>query len=454
MNDSGMVCRIRLTPRNCLVLRGQAKFFARSLASLLLAVGAVSAQQADQAPVQPSTTLASQFFEHDFINVFAFGNGLYDTELPQLTPSGSNIYGGAWGYDVGGGLTGGHNFKDGVFSISYRGDYRHYQNNGYGNGTNQNLALLFTKRLSRHWSVQMQGGGGIISYGGEFYTSEPTAGPSVLTNPLSSSSRYANAGATLTYEQTRRLSYTFGGQFFYNSYNYSGAFSSKGLSGTVSANYRTTARTTVGATYSRSYFTYGGALGSTTIDGGFLTLSHLFPQHWTISLSAGIDHTHAHGVITQPIELLIGQQLVTGFITGPYNTSSNSPSYQGTISRNMHHSSFAVSGGQGVNAGNGTYLTSKDQFVSTTYSLTRRLTNLSFGGGYTRLTSIANTITNKYSTATFSVSYGFNLVKYVSADLRYDFVHYDNLFQLNGLNESRFTFGFSFSSKSVPLTLF
>jgi hypothetical protein len=79
---------------------------------------------------------------------------------------------------------------------------------------------------------------------------------------------------------------------------------------------------------------------------------------------------------------------------------------------------------------------------------------LSFGGAFTRLTSVANTVSSQYSTATASASYGFNIVRYVNGNVRYDFIHYDNLYSLNGLNESRFSFGFSFDSKSVPLTLF
>jgi hypothetical protein len=426
----------------------------RSLTILLLTSAACLAQQAGQDVPQPSSTLASEFFDHDFVNVFAFGNGIYDTALPQLTTGGSS-YGGSFGYDVGGGITLGHNLKEGTFSLSYKGDYRHYDSTTYSSGTNQDLSLLFVKRLSRHWSVNLQGGGGVVSYGGEFFTAQPGGvGSDVLTNPLSSQSRFASAGLSLTYEQTRRLSYTFGGSFFYNSYNYAGAINSKGGSGTASANYRTTARTTVGATYSRSYFTYSGSLGSTTIDGGFLTLSHLFPDHWTASVSAGISHSHSKGTITEPITLLLGQQLVTGFVTGPYDSSNNSPSFQLTVTRSLHHSLFSLNGGQGINAGNGTYLTAKDQYASATFSLTHRLTNFSFGGGYTRLESIANTVSSKYSSANISASYGWNLVRYVSANLRYDFLHYDNLYALRGVNESRFTFGLTFSSKSVPLTLF
>ena len=352
--------------------------FATPLFLLVLGSTIGQAQGVPDPTPQPSTTLASQFFEHDFVNVFAFGSGVYDSALPELTAT-SSKYGSAIGYDVGGGLTLGHEVSGGNISLSYRGDYRHYEANTFSNGTNQNLSLLYSKRLSRQWSILLQGGGGIVQYGGQIYNESPV-GANVLTNPLSSQSRFANAGITAIYEQSRRLSYTVGGQFFYNSYNYAGAASSKGGTGTASINYRTTSRTTIGGSYSYSYFTYGGMVGQSEINTGYLTLQHTFPSHWIASVSAGASRSHTHGIITQPITLLLGQQLVSGFITGPYNHTSISPSYQGSLSHNLRHSYFSISAGQGVNAGNGTFLTSRNQYASAALSATHRLSNFSLGG--------------------------------------------------------------------------
>ncbi len=423
----------------------------RPLVLLLMTAGAAAAQQADEPA--PSTSLVSQFFDNDFVDIFAFGNGTYDTALPLLR-GGSGGYGPAWGLSAGGGLTVGHKLKGGSFSLSYRGDYRHYFSNTYSGGTDQSLSILYSKRLSQHWSFGAQASGGTIVYGGSFYGGVAGGDTGALTNPLSSQSRFVNSGLNLTYEQTRRLSYTFGGQFFLSNYNYAGATNSLGGAGTAAINYRTTARTTIGASYTRTYFTYGQSRGQTSVDGAFLTGSHIFPSHWTASISAGVSHTHSQGTIIEPITILLGQQLVSGFIIGPYNRTYYAPSFTLSVSRNVKRSLFTVSGGQGINAGNGTFLASKDQFVSGTLSFTHQLRNLSFAGAYTRLTSVANTVSTQYTMATASVSYGFNIVKYVNGNIRYDFIHYDNLYQLNGLNESRFSFGFSFDSKSVPLTLF
>jgi hypothetical protein len=429
--------------------------FAASLLILLLGASASEAQQSSPSGTSdvpaPSTSFASQFFEHDFVNVYAFGNGLWDSSLPQLSNGGA--YGSSFGYDVGGGISLGHQLKQGNFSLSYRGDYRHYEGTSYSNGTNQSLSLLFQKRLNRQWSILLQGSGGLISYGGQIYSESSQPGTS-LTNPLSSESRFANGGITLTYQQTRRLSYTMAGQFFYNSFSYAGAVSSVGGTGTGSVNYRTTARTTVGGSYSHTYFSYAGTAGTSSIDSGFLTLQHTFSGHWFASVSAGVSRSHSQGIITFPVTLVLDQQLVSGYVTGPYNHTTLSPSFQASVTRNIRHAYFSVSGGQGINAGNGTLLASKNQFIGSTFSLSHRLTNFSFGGGYSKLISVANTVSENYTSATASVSYGFPIVHYLSGNLRYDFTHYADLYSLHGVNDNRISLGLSFSSKSVPLTLF
>jgi hypothetical protein len=190
------------------------------------------------------------------------------------------------------------------------------------------------------------------------------------------------------------------------------------------------------------------------LDALSLTLTHQFPDHWQASVSVGANRAHTSGTITIPVALVVGQQLVTGYETGPYDRVSFTPSVQGSITRYFRHSSASLSGGQGVLPGNGTFLTSRDQFVNGTYSFSTRRSNVSFGGGYFRLQSIANNVSQSSSTGNLSASYGYNLRRYLAANFRYDYIHYGGLFAFGSVNESRFSFGLSLSSKSIPLTLF
>jgi len=417
-----------------------------------LAAQETPADSADSGSVTRRVTAASQFFDHDFVNVFVFGNGVWDSRVPVFSST-QTSFGSGVGWEAGGGITLTHTFKGGGVTLNYRGSYRDYQSSGFTGGNQQSLSLGFNKRLNRRWTFGANVNGGILSYGNSFY-SPASVGVTIPANPFSAESRFVDAGVNLTYEQTRRLSYVFNGDYFLNNYTYAGAFSSHGVSGSASALYRTTARTTIGATYSRSYYTYSQNAGDSTIDGGSLSVSHRFANHWQLDLSGGINRSHSKGVISVPVSTIFNGQLVTGYYVGAYDRTIYSPAFQGVLTHYYRRSSFSIGGGQSVLAGNGIYLGSRDLFANATYSYSTRRSNFSLGSTYARLSSIANTVTQVYSSEGASAGYGVNLVKYLSANFRYDFLHYDGFFGYGSINEHRLSFGLSLSSKSVPLTLF
>ncbi len=398
-------------------------------------------------------TAASEFFDHDFVNVFAFANALWDSRVPELTNNRS-AYGGAIGWQVGAGISASHQFRDGGITLTYSGSYQSYPGGELSGGTSQSLGLAYSKRLSRRWVFGATVSGGILSYGTTYYGAN-TTGTSISANPFSSSSRFLSAAVNATYNQTRRLSYSFSGVAFLSNYNYGHAFNSYGGTGSAAVYYRLTARTTIGGSYSHTYYTYSQNAGTSNIDSGLLTLSHRFPDHWQLDLSAGINRVHSQGDITIPVSFILNGQTVAGYLTGPYSRSVYSPAFQGVLSRVYRHSSLSISGGQTIGPGNGTYLGSRSQFANALYSVsTVHRSSIGFGGTYIRLSSVSNTVSQAYSTYDLSANYGINLIRYLNANFRYDFVHYDGFFGYGSLNESRATFGLSLSSKSIPLTLF
>ncbi|HMF75925.1 MAG TPA: hypothetical protein VK604_09720 [Bryobacteraceae bacterium] len=421
----------------------------------LFAASAMLAQDQDPSPATRSIpTMVGQLLDHDFVNFYVFGNAIYDSRLPILSSSGQTLGNGSWGYQVGGGVTLAHQFRDGDISLSYRGDYRDYTSTRFGGGTDQNLSLLYNKRLSRHWTVSLPVSAGVLLYGAGGYIVSPSAGSAVAPNPLSPQTRYVQTGVNFTYQQTRRLSYVFSGNFFLNDYNYVGAIGSKGVSGAASALYRITGKTTVGATYSHSYYHYAQGAGTTSVDGESLSLTHDFPDHWQASLSAGINRTYTQGVVSTPVSVLLGQQTVQGFFVGPYERTTYVPSFQGSLTRFFRHSSASLTGGQGVIPGNGTFLTSRDQFLTGLYSLSMRRSNIGLATSYFHLTSIANVVTSSYTTESFNASYGYVLRRHLSANVSYSFLHYGNLFSLGSINDNVITLGLSLSTQSLPLGLF
>ena len=398
-------------------------------------------------------TLAGQFFEHDFVNYTLFGNIIFDSNLATLqgaqTANGSSL-----GWSAGGGVSASHHTRNSAFSLSYRGDYRHYGSSGYGSGTDQNLSLGYSLQLSRRWSTSISATGGILLYGTGFYGITPSTSVSVATNPLTPETRFLSTGINFSYQQTRRLSYVFGGQFFLNNYNSVGGFNSIGGSGLFSVVYRLTGKTSLSGTYSHTYYAYSQNVGTSTLDGGSVTLSHTFPSRWQASATVGIFRNHASGTISVPVSIVLAQQTVNGYVTGPYDNVTLVPSFQGSLTHYLRHSALSISGGQGIQPGNGVYLTSRSQFFTGTYSYSTRRSNIGFGANYSRLSSIANSISQTYSSGGLSASYSYVVRRHLSADFRYDLISYGGLGNYSAATEHRLSAGLSFSSQSIPLTLF
>jgi hypothetical protein len=435
----------------------------RALILFTFAAGWAIAQEPEATVTTPSTltgpnplvTLASEFFEHDYVNVFAYGDVAVDTNNLLLGNTGQVNNNVGWGYDVGGGIDLYHAFRSAELTFAYTGGYRSYQTSSYFNGTTQNLASYFVKRLSRRVSMNVGIGAGQILYGGSYFTSSATAGSPIVTNPFSPETRYLSASLGFNFVQTRRLSYSLYGDFFLARYNYPGSIGTTGAAGGASVNYRITARTSVSGVYSHSYFTYQRNAGSATADQIGLNLFHQFGGHWSASVFGGVARSNASGTVLVPVTLIVNNQPIGGYVVGRYSQIAYFPSVSGTVSRIFRRSILSINGGEGIaGSGNGYFLASKDVYITGIYSYSLHRQNISMAGSWFRLTSVANTVAHDYSSAVYSVSYGRSLMRYVGAFAQYNFVRYGSLPPYNGVSDNRFVFGFNFSSRSVPLTLF
>ncbi len=407
-------------------------------------------QQSQSSPGQnPLTTLASEFFSGDFVNFHGTAAGVYEANQGLL----GNGQGGAGGFMLGGGVQAFHQFRDSELSLGYTLDYTHYQNGGYNSGFVQNLSLAYTKRLSRRWSLGLIESAGMYRYGVSYY-GQPNGPTPAIANPFSPVTKFLSSGLSLTYRQTARLSYIFSGNFYLSRYSYPGAIGTTGVTGSGSVSYRLTERTTIGGTYSHSYYTYQHDAGQATIDGVYLNLSHQFLQYWTASADVGLSRSNSSGIIRTPVNVIFNGQQITGYLVGPYKLDKLTPSISGSVSRRFRRMVATGSVGQGVNPGNGVYLASRNRFITGTVSYSTLRSNISASGGWFHLTSLANTVSTGYSTGSFGLSYGYTLTRHLSANARYDYFRYGGLYTFSGGGDNRFTFGITFSSKTVPLTLF
>jgi len=428
-----------------------------SLLLLSLTASLAFAQQAhqDENSTQWSpVTLAGEFLEHDYVNWFAYADGVYDTYAP-ISTNGQTTNGGSFGWTLGGGVNVNHEFRDGQLSLSYRGDYRDYASSSYSTGTDQNLGVSYVKRLARRWTLSTSLGAGISFYGGTFSSNSPNSTNILVNNPFASETKYLSAGASISYQQSRRLSYVASGSYFLQRYNYPGSIGAEGVSGSGSVFYRATARTTVGATYSHSYYTFQRGVGTTNGDTIQASLSRIFPNHWTASVSAGVTFSRISGTSVLPAGLFFSNVGPGVYLVQHFNESTSFPSFSGTVGRGFRRSNFYATAGQGLSAGNGYYLASKALYLNALYSiaLTKRQ-NVGLSGGYNRLSSVSNTVSTQFSSSSLTAFYAVNLLRHFGLNARYDYVHYGSLSPYPSVNDNRLSFGVNFSSRSVPLTLF
>ncbi len=430
------------------------------LAILCAVSAAVALAQDEPPPVGTAASwnpvsLGAQFFErNNFFNYFGFANAVYDSYNPTINSEGQTIIGGGVGYSVGGGATLRHTWQKSTLALSYSGDYRHYASSFFSSGTDQNLSLSYNRRLGRHFFLNTGVSAGNILYGTGYFGQQPVGVGAVQVNPFSNSSRFLSSSVSVSYQQTRRLSYAVAGSFFLQRYSYSGAVGATGGSGDISASYRITSRTTVSGAYSRSYFVFQRNSGDSTVDGLNGSISHRFHNHWVAAASGGISHSHVTGVITLPVTLVSQGVTLSGYVTGPYDSKTNLPAFSGSVTRFLRVSSFSISGGQSVVSGNGYYLASRSQYFTGLYSRNFYKANASIGGTWSRLSSVANTVSYGYATESLGVSYSRVLARHISANGRYDFVRYGNLNPFPATADNRITVGVAYSSQSVPLGLY
>ena len=425
------------------------------LLALLLPTGRLFAQRGSEAsPPVPGNTappMLQRPYEavRDFLNFYAFADGTYDSS--GYYASGGNA-GAGIGLVVGGGASGYREWPTGVLELSYRGDYRTYPS-----GTDQSLTFLARKDFSRRYSLTVTETAGILNNGGTVYSSSPeVANPSILvqSNPFNSETRFTVTDLALSYQRSVRLSFQVSGSYFINRYSGSTSYGSNSVSGAASVNYRVTRRTTVSGSYSHNHYIFQHNAGGSDVDSVFLTATHELASRWTVSGSGGFSRTASSGVEQVPLNVQIGQQIVTVVATGKYAQTSYLPYYQGIVTHSLKHDSVSLSGGQAVSPGNGLLLAARTLGINGFWVHNLRRSNLTFAGYYSRLTSVTSAASQAATTRGVGVSYSYNLIHHVGLTGRYDYLNYSSFASYGGRADNRLTFGVYFTSKDIPLGLF
>ncbi len=391
---------------------------------------------------------------------YAQVTGIYDTALipVSVTPQGGlNTTGGAYGISAGGGLAGTKIWKHDKLSVEYHGDFYHYVNAPYFDGTDQFLNMSYAHVFSRRFFMQTRQTAGSTDYTTGYYTFLPLENTdlyAVPTNQLfDNRTEFLESRLDFTRQQSLRLSFNFGGEGFLVRQRAIDLASVNGYNAHGDVSYRLNRRQTVTLSYQYTAFDYLRQFGSANINELTAGYSIGLGRRWDFGSQVGAARVNFAGLtivnIDPAIAAIVGQnQAIVSF-----NTVTYVPIYEAQVRRRFERSSIAAAYNQSFSPGNGVYLTSRQTAATLDYSYVgiRKIT-FNASGGYSSLTSLGQTL-GAFRGEYFGAGLTYKITRIAFLTARYDFRHYDTGSTGYLQNSQRISIGLAFSPGDRPLPI-
>ena len=369
------------------------------LAALVFLAAPAFAQYAGPAILSrgdaPAAMIAPQIDFIPFLSVV----GVYDTGLAgvSLNSQGELANASSEGVELDFGISGVHSWKHTKISLNYGGAAREYTNATYYSGVDQSLMLGITQQVSRHVSLQVNESAGIFAqtFGLQGLSPtvpfDPTTTYTPTTDFFDNRTIYASTQALLTYQRTARLSFAFGGDWNLTRRRSSALYGVTGEDARMDVQYRTSRRSTIGANYMFTHFSYNGVFSGSDFHRFSATYAVQLSRSWEFSGFGGVTRVESKFpqliTLDPVIAALLG--ITQGYVVS-YDLNWV-PSYSGRLSKTFTQGVAYISGGHLMTPGNGLFLTSKTYTAAAGYTYTGiRRWAFNFSAGYDRAQSIGN----------------------------------------------------------------
>lgn len=328
------------------------------------------------------------------LRFYAGITGIYDTNIqPFITDSKGNLVRvpALWGMSFNGGAYGSQAWHHSQLSLSYAGDYRYYPDTQGYDGTNQSLALGFTTQFSGKWVFDARLIGFTLSQTtGSVANTAAATGAALIAAPFDTRSSGITGSASLTYLQTTRTSYTFGGYGNDSIYKSSLLTDYMGGGANASFTHRVSQSSSIGARYSFNYQTASTGAFEMKFHSAGAQFNSAFGRGWSFSLDAGVSIVQLNETVGLQVPVLFNNGTFgIANVLVPYKTTTIYPNGMVSLRRQFRQAVFNVNGGESVAGGNGlvTGARSESARAGISYSGLRKW-NFGLDGGYTKLTSI------------------------------------------------------------------
>jgi hypothetical protein len=390
--------------------------------------------------------------------------GVYDTGLQpfSLNSKGDLVQiNGLYGVQADFGVYGTHRWRQAALGVDFTGSYYDYVNaTGYNSAT-VNLMLGYTYQQSRRlvYDMRLIGGTSSLGYGnaGFYGTTSATGTPDVVNTPTSllfdDRIYYLQPSMDVTFIQTARTSYTFGGEGYFIRRDGVGLASMNGynLHGTIQ--HRVTRNQTIGATYAHIHYDFPPSFGQSDMNTAQLTFATSIGRRWTFNIGGGVTQAEVQGIQQVSLNPVIAALLGVGFGQQAFYREDFYPAGRIILNGRFKTYTLGISASQSVAPGNGVYLTSNQQTAGASYSYTGiRKWNFGLNAGYSKLSGIGQGIQDYAGfTGGLGVTYSLTRALHIiaRADSRYQQI------DIIGYNRTgyRATLGLGFSPGNVPLSL-
>lgn len=396
------------------------------------------------------------------LRFFANLNAVYDSGLVPISvgPTGQlTDPGGLYGVEAQIGAYGTHAWKTATLGLDYRGSFRHYDQQSYFDGSDQQLKLGYSYQKSRRLLLDFQGLAATYSQG--------FAGISTITgtefvggvNPntgilFDNRSSFLQGGMDATYIMSARNSFTVGGE------GYDILRQSKALIGMHGYELRGTFEhklskfSSLGFLYTHYHYDFPRAFGEATSDGFQVGYSTNFGgKRWVFRGMAGGLQSEVEGLQTVALDPAIANILGISSTVQTFYRKTISPSINASLTRRFKSSGLTFDYNRGISPGNGVYLTSRQESGDASYTYTGvRKTSLTVGGTYNSYSSLGQTITPyHYFSGNLGASYAMTHSLQLTA--RFESRHQEIDQSVFKKDSYRVTLGIAFSPGDIPLSI-
>ena len=388
--------------------------------------------------------------------------GFYDTGLTPLIvdQSGSLVLPGGT-YGVEGSLLGygTHNWRRAQLGLNYVGNYRHYAQQTYFNGSDQMLQLGYTLQKSQRVAFDFRQLGGTIARGNNGFAGASNVLPGDTFNPNTSllfdnRATFIQSGMDVSLLASPRTIFTMGGQGFMVHRQSKALIGVNGWGAQGSLQRRVSRETTIGATFSHSHFDFPRAFGESDLNSYQGTLARSLGRFWTFAVQGGVFQVEAQGIQRISFDPAVAAILGTSEGYQTFYTKSLFPSGGAQLTRRFQNAQLAFDYARSFNPGNGVYLTSRTESGNVTLSYTGvRKFGVSGFGGFNSMSGVGQ-LTGTFRMLTGGASLTYALARPVQLIARYDARQYEFDFSNNFNRVSyRVSIGFSISPSDIPLSL-